>query len=180
MKTAPCGVGRITTSGRPVSSEADALIERSALRKGTMRIKVVLLAVLILAFSSFGFASNTFTVNTSQPTQSSFAGQYSGEWSAKFTNDSGEEHEGTWRITIASDGQVRGMETDKTSVEKGEISGFIDEEGYIKVFVKYASGRVSIKGVLELRGTRLTGTLEQTCNSSAEVCANVDIILKRS
>lgn len=153
-----------------------------------MRIKIVLLAALVLAFNSFGFASNTFTTNrtayltanTGQPAQSSFAGNYSGEWTAKFTNESEEEHEGVWRISIASDGQVRGVETDKTSVEKGEISGFIDEEGYVKVFVKYASGRVTIKGVLELRGTRLTGTLEQTCNSSADVCANVDIILKRS
>jgi hypothetical protein len=153
-----------------------------------MRIKIILLATLVLAFNSLVLASDTFnanrvsylTTNTSQPTQSDFAGNYSGEWTAKFTDESNEEHEGTWRISISSDGQIRGTETDKTSVEKGEISGFIDDEGYVKVFVKYASGRVSIKGTLELRGTRLTGTLEQTCNSSADVCANVDIILKRS
>lgn len=153
-----------------------------------MRIKVILLAALVLSFNSFVLASDTFnanrmanlSANTAQPAQSDFAGSYSGEWTAKFTDESNEEHEGTWRISIASDGQIRGTETDKTSAEKGEISGFIDEEGYVKVFVKYASGRVSIKGNLELRGTRLTGTLEQTCNSSADICANVDIILKRN
>ncbi|MDT5122423.1 MAG: hypothetical protein QOC96_1905 [Acidobacteriota bacterium] len=153
-----------------------------------MRIKIILLATLFLVFSSIGFASNSFTANPldclaanpGQPPQEAFAGNYSGEWTAKFTNESQEEHEGTWRISIASDGQIRGVETDKTSVEKGEISGFIDDEGYTKVFVKYASGRVSIKGTLELHGNRLTGTLEQTCNSSADVCANVDIILKRN
>lgn len=153
-----------------------------------MRIKIILLATILLAFNSFVSASDTFnanrmayhTPNTGQPSQSSFAGNYSGEWIAKFTDESNEEHEGTWRISIASDGQVRGTETDKTSAEKGEISGFIDEEGYVKVFVKYASGRVAIKGVLELRGNRLTGTLEQTCNSSADICANVDLILKRN
>jgi hypothetical protein len=153
-----------------------------------MRIKIVLLAILFLAFSSFGFASNTFTANrmerlapnTGQPAQSSFEGQYSGEWIAKFTNGSDEEHEGTWKISIASDGQIKGTEYDKTIGEKGEISGFINDEGYAKVFVKYASGRVAIKGVLEDAGSRLTGTLEQTCNSSADICANVDIILKRS
>jgi hypothetical protein len=153
-----------------------------------MRIKIVLLAILLLAFSSFGFASNTFTANrmerlahnTGQPAQSSFEGQYSGEWIAKFTNGSDEEHEGTWKISIASDGQIKGTEYDKTIGEKGEISGFINDEGYAKVFVKYASGRVAIKGVLEDAGSRLTGTLEQTCNSSADICANVDIILKRS
>jgi hypothetical protein len=153
-----------------------------------MRIKIILLTTLVLAFNSFVLASDTFNANRtahlnaniSQPAQSDFAGNYTGEWTAKFTDESNEEHEGTWRISIASDGQIRGTETDKTSVEKGEISGFIDDEGYVKVFVKYASGRVSIKGTLELRGTRLTGTLEQTCNSSADICANVDIILKRS
>ncbi|HEX8177319.1 MAG TPA: hypothetical protein VF543_19680 [Pyrinomonadaceae bacterium] len=153
-----------------------------------MRIKIILLAALVLAFNSFVFASDTFNDNriaylvteAGQPAQSDFAGSYSGEWTAKFTDESNEEHEGTWRISIASDGQIRGTETDKTSSEKGEISGFIDDEGYVKVFVKYASGRVSIKGTLELRGTRLTGTLEQTCNSSADICANVDIILKRN
>jgi hypothetical protein len=153
-----------------------------------MRIKIVLLAILLLAFTSFGFASNTLTanrmdylaVNTGLPAQSSFAGNYSGEWIAKFTNGSDEEHEGTWRISISSDGQIRGTEHDKTLGEKGEISGFINEEGYAKVFVKYASGRVAIKGVLEDAGSRLTGTLEQTCNSSAEICANVDLILKRN
>jgi hypothetical protein len=162
-------------------------MERSALRKATMRIKIVLLATLFLAFNSFGFASNTFTPNrmdrlathTGQPAQSSYTGQYTGEWIAKFTDGSSEEHEGTWNISIASDGQIKGIEYDKTIGEKGEISGFINEEGYAKVFVKYASGRVAVKGVLEDAGTRLTGTLEQTCNSSADICANVDIILKR-
>lgn len=153
-----------------------------------MRNKIILLATLFLAFNSIGLASNPFptnpmdglTAHPGQPPQADFAGNYTGEWTAKFTGDSNEEHEGTWRISIASDGQIRGVETDKTSVEKGEISGFIDDEGYTKVFVKYASGRVSIKGTLELHGNRLTGTLEQTCNSSADVCANVDIILKRN
>lgn len=153
-----------------------------------MRIKIVLLATLFLAFSSFGFASNTFDANrmnflannTGQPAQSSFAGNWSGEWIAKFTDGSNEEHEGTWKISIASDGQIKGVEHDKTSQEKGEISGFINEEGYVKVFVKYASGRVAIKGVLEDAGNRLTGTLEQTCNSSADICSNVDLMLKRN
>jgi hypothetical protein len=152
-----------------------------------MKIKIVLLAILFLAFTSFGLASNTFTANrmdslaanTGQPAQSSYEGRYSGEWIAKFTNGSDEEHEGTWNISIASDGQIKGTEYDKTIGESGEISGFINDEGYAKVFVKYASGRVAVKGVLEDAGNRLTGTLEQTCNSSAEICANIDIILKR-
>jgi hypothetical protein len=153
-----------------------------------MRIKIVLLATLLLVVNSIGFASNTSRENgvsrsavySGQPAQSPFAGNYTGEWTSTNTDEAREQHEGTWRISISADGQIKGTETDKTSAEKGELSGFIDEEGYTKVFVNYASGKVSIKGVLEIRGSRLTGTLEQTCNSSADICSNIDIILKRS
>lgn len=112
--------------------------------------------------------------------QSSFAGRYSGEWVARPTGlAAGEEqHVGTWNISIASDGEVTGVEFDKTDGDKGEIKGFIDEDGFIKVFVKYST-TVTIKGVLEKKGSRLTGTLKQTC-SSGSVCASIDITLKRS
>ncbi len=153
-----------------------------------MKNKIILLATLVLAFGSIGFASITFTANrvdgraadTGQPAQSYFAGSYTGTWTAKYTDGSEQEAEGTWRITIAGDGEIRGVEADKTSAQKGEITGFINEEGYTKVFVKYDTGRVSIKGTLEDAGSRLTGTLEQTCNSTNDLCANIDIILKRN
>jgi hypothetical protein len=149
-----------------------------------MRIKIVLLAILFLAFTSFGFASNTFTANTSsntgQPAQSSFAGNWSGEWIAKYTDGSNAESEGTWKISISSNGQIKGTETDKNAGISGPISGFINDEGYAKVFVKYESGRVAIQGVLQESSGLLTGTLEQTCNSSSEICANIDVILKRN
>jgi hypothetical protein len=168
--------------------KADTLIEGSALKEGTMRIKFVLLAVLFLAFTSFVFASNSFTANhverlvsnTGQPAQSSFEGQYSGEWIAKYTDGSNAESEGTWKISIASNGQIKGTETDKNAGISGPISGFINDEGYAKVFVKYESGRVAIQGVLQESGGLLTGTLDQTCNSSSEICANIDVILKRN
>ncbi len=153
-----------------------------------MKNKIILLATLVLAFGSIGFASNTFStnrtdgraLNVGQPAQSYFAGQYTGEWTAKFVDGSEAEAEGTWRTSIAGNGQIKGVEIDKISAQRGEISGFINDEGYTKVFVKYESGRVSIKGVLEDAGSRLTGTLEQTCNSSNDLCANIDIILKRN
>jgi hypothetical protein len=110
---------------------------------------------------------------------SSFAGRYSGEWVAHATVlvvDGQREHEGTWNISIASDGQVTGVEFDKTGGEKGDISGFIDEDGYIKVFVKYDSGTVTIKGVLEKKGTHLTGSFKQTCSSGSQ-CANIEMVL---
>ena len=152
-----------------------------------MKIKIALLAILFLAFASFGFASKTFSANrmdrlatdTGQPAQSSFQGQYSGEWIAKYTDDSNAESEGTWKISISSSGQISGTETDKNAGISGPISGFINDEGFAKVFVKYESGRVAIQGVLQESGGLLTGTLEQTCNSSSEICANIDVILKR-
>jgi len=176
MITALCGAGSFTT-------QKDQL-----LGKATMKNKIILLATLFVAFSSIVFATSAFTatradaraLNAGQPAQSYFAGNYTGEWTAKFVNGSEQEAEGTWRISISGDGSIKGVETDKTSDQRGEISGFINDEGYTKVFVKYDSGRVTIKGVLEDAGSRLTGTLEQTCNSTNDLCANVDIILKRN
>lgn len=152
-----------------------------------MSIKILLLATLLLAFTSFGFASNTFNANrtdslvsgTGQPAQSSFQGQYSGEWTARYTDGSNAESEGTWKISISADGKITGTETDKNAGISGPISGFINDEGYAKVFVKYESGRVAIQGVLQESGGLLTGTLDQTCNSTSEICANIDVLLKR-
>lgn len=112
---------------------------------------------------------------------SSFAGRWSGEWVAKFTGLAAgqEEHVGTWNISIASDGEVTGVEFDKTGGDKGELKGFIDEDGFIKVFLKYDSGTSTIKGVLEKRGTRLTGSLKQTCSDGKSTCVNIEIILNR-
>lgn len=113
---------------------------------------------------------------------SSYAGRYSGEWVAKYTGLAvgQEEHVGTWNISIASDGEVTGVEFDKTGGDKAGLKGFIDEDGYIKVFVKYDSGTYTIKGVLEKKGTRLTGTLKQMCSSGTSVCVNIEIILNRN
>ena len=143
-------------------------------------VKKMLLSIFLLGFASIALAGN-YTLNYSaaneaHPAQSTFAGQYSGEWVARAADD--EEHVGTWNISIASDGEVTGVEFDKTSGNKGTIKGFIDEDGFIKVFVKY-SATVTIRGVLEKKGNRLTGTLKQTC-SNGIVSANIDIILKRN
>jgi hypothetical protein len=143
---------------------------------------------ILISLIAFGLATVPITAGrekhssalVTSVTASQFAGDYNGEWVAKYTGLGSyrePQHAGTWDISIASDGDVKGTEFDKTGGDKGTISGFIDEDGYIKVFVKYDT-TVTIKGVLEKRGTRLTGTLRQTC-SSGDVCATIEMILKR-
>ena len=106
---------------------------------------------------------------------SAFVGSYSGEWVA--THPLGEDHTGTWTISIAPDGELTGTEYDKTSGQKASLSGFIDEDGYVDLFLKYTEGTYKIKGTLTKKGIRLTGTLKQY--SGSRVVATIDIILKR-
>jgi hypothetical protein len=131
-------------------------------------------AILILLSLSFVAPANAQS--------SSFSGRYDGEWLARATvlTTSERVHEGTWDISIASDSKVTGVEFDKTSGEKANMSGFIDEDGYINVTVRYSSGIVTIKGVLEKKGTRLVGTLKQTCVSTGSSCATIEIVLNRA
>lgn len=123
----------------------------------------------------------TLLLTASANAQLSFAGRYSGEWKAKYIGEAAgqEDHEGTWNITIASNGRVTGVEFDRTVGEKGEITGFIGKDGFIKVFVRYDVGTVTIKGMLKKKGARLTGTLKQACVGSSRNCVTMDIILKR-
>jgi hypothetical protein len=91
--------------------------------------------------------------------QSSFAGRYSGEWVGSAVL--GEEHTGTWTVAITADGGVTGTEYDKTTGQKGELSGFIDGDGYVDLFLKYTEKSYKVKGTLSRRGSRLTGVLKQ-------------------
>lgn len=127
-------------------------------------------------------ALESFAANGNRSAESPYAGQYSGDWTATpvglgFFKDGESEHEGTWDISIASDGDVTGTEFDKTSGNKASIKGFIEDDGQINVTVKYSS-TTTIKGVLEQKGVRLIGTLKQYCGSTTP-CARIQITLKR-
>lgn len=89
-----------------------------------------------------------------------------------------EDHTGTWTISIDSDGEVKGTEYDKTIGQKAELSGFIDEDGYVDLFLKYTEKSYKIKGTLTKRGTRLTGRLKQY--SGGRVVSTIEITLKRN
>ena len=106
---------------------------------------------------------------------SAYAGSYSGEWVATMALE--EDHNGTWTISIARDGEVSGTEYDKTTGQKASLSGFIDEDGYVDLFLKYTEKTYKVKGTLTKKGIRLTGTLKQY--SGNRVVATIDIILKR-
>ncbi len=131
--------------------------------RGLSTIIFVLLSVII------------FATPAKAQSPSAFAGNYSGEWVATMALE--EDHTGTWTISIARDGEVTGTEHDKTSGQKASLSGFIDEDGYIDLFLKYTEKTYKIKGTLTKKGIRLTGTLKQYSGNRA--VATLDIILKR-
>jgi hypothetical protein len=123
-------------------------------------------------------ANSTFVAPTPDSISS---GRYTGGWTATpaglgFFEDGESEHEGTWDIVIAPDGDVTGTEVDKTSGNKAHIAGFIDSDGQINVSVKYSTTS-TIKGFLEQRGIRLIGTLKQYCGG--RVCSRIELTLKR-
>ena len=112
---------------------------------------------------------------------SPYAGQYTGEWTETRIgtgsfSDGESEHEGTWEISIASDGDITGTEIDKTSGTKGNVRGYIESSGLLNVNVKYKT-TTTIKGVLEKTENRLVGTLTQYCDDAA--CGKIKITLKR-
>lgn len=119
--------------------------------------------------------------SSSQSKGSPYEGKYKGEWTATpapYSSFKGgeEEQNGTWDISIASDGEITGTEFVETSGEEGTIKGFIDEKGIVHVSVKYETTS-KIEGKLEMNGIRLVGKLKQYCGESH--CLNIRIVLKR-
>jgi hypothetical protein len=150
----------------------------------------MLKTMMMMSIFLLGIASTTLTKeNTlSRPgavvdrsTDSSYAGQYSGDWNSRivnslcFYNDGESQHEGTWDVTIASDGDVIVNEFDKTAGERSSFKGFIEEDGRIELTLKDSN---KIKGTLEKRGIRLTGRLTQY-GPSGYGCVKIDVTLKR-
>ena len=141
-------------------------------RRGLIAMFLFLFIIVVLA-------------NSANAQSSSFAGSYSGRWTLKVagwgSSPVGEsEHEGTWDITVDSDGDVVGTEIDETADDRASLKGFIDEGGYIQLTLKNSEGNNTIKGTLVKRGTRLTGKLKQYCGSSTRPCAIIEIVLKRN
>jgi hypothetical protein len=146
-------------------------------------ISTVFLLGLVSAGLNGVYASTSPSVDNEQQSESPYAGRYEGEWIAAPTtsgrySDGETEHKGTWDISIASDGEITGTESDKSGGTKGKLSGFIDEDGYVKLFLKDSEANNTIKGTLEKRGIRLTGKLKIYC-SNGNLCGNLEIILKR-
>jgi hypothetical protein len=55
-------------------------------------------------------------VSSANSQTSSYAGQYKGEWTAApFLTTDNEEHTEIWDISIDSDGEITGTETDQTT-----------------------------------------------------------------
>jgi hypothetical protein len=159
----------------------------TAINKGErIMIRKLLMSVLLgmaLITLTDGYMLKGLAAIDKQSLESPFAGRWIGEWTAKptgtgFFADGSSEHEGTWDISIDSEGEVVGTEIDKTAADKASLKGFIDEDGYIKLTPKNIYGSNIVKGILEKRGVRLTGTLKQYC-SSDRPCTIIEMTLRR-
>lgn len=115
---------------------------------------------------------------------SSFAGQYSGEWTARFINGYGSrtgktELTGTWNVSITSSGEVSGTEYNNSSGITETFSGEIGDDGYLKVYLKGKTRSSVIQGRLRQRENTLTGILEQFCDDGI-ACLATEIRLTRN
>jgi hypothetical protein len=100
---------------------------------------------------------------------------YRGEWVAKIPGV--ESHKGTWVITIKSNGEVTGTEYDLTSKASGDIKGYMDQNGSLRLLLSYPAESGTVRGTLDRQGERLVGSLVQYSGDKA--VAYVDIILTR-
>ena len=148
----------------------------------SLRIPTLLLGIALTVITG-NYRPNCLAANGNQSTVSPYAGQYKGEWVARpvglnWFKDGTDEHTGTWDITIDTDGEITGTETDESSGNEGTIKGFIDEKGFVDVSVKYRNTS-RVKGKLEKKGIRLIGNLQQYCNGDDAACLKIEMTLKR-
>ena len=113
---------------------------------------------------------------------SPFAGMYQGTFTVRppiiATFDDDSEYDGTWDITIASDGNTTGSVYFKTAGDKTSFEGNIDEKGRVTIF--YGDKGATIKGLLKKTGKYLSGSLRAPCDfDSKMICAKIEVRLKR-
>ena len=150
-------------------------------------VKSLLMSIFLLGIASTtitgNYRPNGLAANGNQSTASPYTGQYKGEWVARpiglnWYKNGADENTGTWDITIDSNGEITGTETDEMAGKDGAIKGFIDEKGLIDVSVKYRNTS-RIKGKLEKKGIRLIGNLQQYCKGDDDPCLKIEMTLKR-
>lgn len=120
--------------------------------------------------------------NSAHSQTSPFGGKYQGTFTLRVpiivTSDDESLDDGTWDITIASDGDIKGSHYSKTAGDKTSFEGNIDEKGRVTIF--YRDKGTTIKGLLEKTGKYLSGSLGLSCDSDSKmVCAEIKVRLKR-
>lgn len=95
--------------------------------------------------------------------ESTFEGIWAGTWSAPSLSASG-----TASIIVAEDGTFTGTSNIDGGASGGNITGSIDNNGFVTGTVQYSGQSASgISGTLGVsNGTNLTGTLVQTISST--------------
>jgi hypothetical protein len=117
--------------------------------------------------------------NSANSQTSPFAGNYQGTFALKLPIIVAEPVDnGTWDITISTDGNITGSRYSRTAGDKMSFEGNIDEEGRVTVF--YGDKRTTIKGLLEKTGKHLSGSLGVPCHwNGKKICGIIEVQLKR-
>jgi hypothetical protein len=135
---------------------------------------------MLVVFSGLFFV--LLLANSANSQTSPLAGKYQGTFTLKpaiiATSDEESADDGTWDISIASDGDITGSHYSKAAGDKMSFEGNIDEKGRVTIF--YRDKGTTIKGLLEKTGKYLSGSLRVSCdNDSKMICAEIKVRLKR-
>lgn len=114
-------------------------------------------------------SSNSSSLSGANKSPFPHAGTYSGEWSVSGIPL------GRWIFSIDIKGRVNGTRYDNLTRKNSEISGFIDENGYLEASIKSPFSINSIRGTLTKEGIRLTGTLEQYSGNFVIATISIDL-----
>lgn len=125
--------------------------------------------------------------NSANSQTSPFAGKYQGTFALRVPIIVAEPvDDGTWDITITSDGDITGSHFSKTTGNKTSFKGSIDEKGQITIF--FGDEGIIIKGLLNKTEKYLfnktekylSGSLGVPCDfgRKKKICTEIDVRLR--
>lgn len=119
--------------------------------------------------------------NSANSQTSPFAGKYQGAFTLKIPIIVAEPiDDGTWNITINSDGNITGTHYSKTTGDKTSFEGNVDEKGQTTIF--FGDKVAIIKGLLNKTEKNLSGSLGVLCDfgRKKKICGEIDVQLNVS
>lgn len=119
-----------------------------------------------------------FFANSANSQTSPFVGNYKGNFTLKLPIIVAEPVDnGTWDITITSGGDIKGTHYSKTSGDKTDFEGKIDEKGQTTIYL--GDKRNIIKGLLKKTEKQMSGSLGVICDFGRKkyICGEIEVKL---